>query len=259
MHGNNKSGIVLTSRDRLLLKEIAVGKIIDREIAKEIAGFASTTRANSRLLKLTRAGLLKRFFLGTRAGGTKALYCLSKKGAEIVGVPVRLIQRKSDSLLIGDQFVHHQLFINSIWVQVKFRQVPVPDVQFGRWLAFPSALSKQTPLIPDGYFELNTPSGLIPMFCEVDRGTETLKVFSKKISLYLQLALTGEFQVLFKQSRFRVLVATHSERRLNMLKALASKHTDKIFWFATLDDINKHGLFASIWQRPEGSQRVALL
>ena len=97
------------------------------------------------------------------------------------------------------------------------------------------------------------------MFLEVDRGTETLKVFSKKISLYLQLALTGEFQVLFKQSRFRVLVIAHSERRLNILKHLAAKHTDKIFWFATLYDINKQGLFAPIWQRPDGRTGLSLL
>jgi hypothetical protein len=259
MPGNNKERIVLTPRDRILLREIAVGKVINRELAKEIAGFKSTTRANTRLLQLTRAGLLKRFFLGTRAGGTKSLYCLSKRGALAAEVPVRLIQRRSDSLLVGDQFIEHQLLVNSIWVQVKFRPIPAPDIRCLRWLTFPSALSKQTPLIPDGYFELSSPSGLQSMFCEVDRGTETLKVWDKKISLYLQFALSGDFQVLFKQSRFRVLVAVHSERRLSILRRLTLKSTNKIFWFATLDDINRHGLFASIWQRPEASQRVALL
>ena len=64
MLGNNTCTIILTSRDRLLLKEIAIGKVIDREQAKRIAGFKSTTRANDRLLKLTRAGLLRRFFIG---------------------------------------------------------------------------------------------------------------------------------------------------------------------------------------------------
>ena len=252
MPGNSKTPIVLTSRDRLLLKELAIARVIDREIAKEIAGFASTTRANSRLLKLYRAGFLKRFFVGTEAGGRKSLYSLSKKGAEEIQVQVRLIQRKSDSLLIGDQFVEHQQDINAIWVQVKFRPIPLLDVQFARFLTFPSPLSKQTPLIPDGYFELNTPSGLACLFCEVDRGTETLKIWAKKISLYLDLAMTGEFQVLFKQSRFRVLVVAHSERRLNILRHAALRHTNKIFWFSTLKQIKREGLFAPIWQRPEG-------
>jgi hypothetical protein len=259
MPGNSACPIVLTDRDRLLLKELAIGKVIDREQAKRIAGFKSTTRANDRLLKLTRAGFLRRFFLDTRAGGTKAIYSLSAKGAQVVQIEGRLIKRKNNSLLVGDLFVEHQLAVNSIWIEAKFKPVPVPDVQFVRWLAFPSALSKSTPLMPDGYFELKSTSGMHCLFCEVDRGTESLKVWSRKISLYLQLAASGEFQVLFKQSRFRVLVATLSERRLNILRRTAALHTEKIFWFATLEEINKKGLFAPIWKRPVGEQKVPLL
>ena len=53
-------------RDRKLFEELAVMRVIDREQAKIVAGFGSTTRANARLLALTRAGLLRRFFLGRR-------------------------------------------------------------------------------------------------------------------------------------------------------------------------------------------------
>ena len=259
MPGNSTCPVVLTDRDRLLLKELAIGKVIDREQAKKIVGFNSTTRANDRLLKLTRAGFLRRFFLGTRAGGTKAIYSLSAKGARTVQIESRLIQRKNNSLLVGDLFVEHQLAVNSIWIQAKFTAVPVPDVQFVRWLTFPTALSKSTPLMPDGYFELRSTSGMYCLFCEVDRGTESLKVWSKKISLYLQFATSGEFQTLFKQSRFRVLVAAVSERRLNILRRTTALHTEKIFWFATLEEINRKGLFDPIWRRPVGEQKVPLL
>src|SRR6478752_3394702 len=109
MPGNSACSIVLTDRDRLLLKELAIGEVIDREQAKRIAGFKSTTRANDRLLKLVRAGFLRRFFLGTRAGGTKAIYSLSAKGAQVVHIEGRLIKRKNNSLLVGDLFVEHQL------------------------------------------------------------------------------------------------------------------------------------------------------
>jgi hypothetical protein len=259
MPGNSAYPIVLTDRDRLLLKELAIGKVIDREQAKKIAGFKSTTRANDRLLKLTRAGFLRRFFLGTRAGGTKAIYSLSAKGAQAVQIEGRLIKRKNNSLLVGDLFVEHQLAVNSIWVEAKSTPIPVPDVHFVHWLVFPSALSKSTPLMPDGYFELKSTAGMYCLFCEVDRGTESLKVWSRKISLYLQLAASGEFHVLFKQSRFRVLVAALSERRLNVLRRTTALHTEKIFWFATLEEINKKGLFAPIWKRPVGEQKVPLL
>src|SRR6266700_3939623 len=105
MRGNNQQRVVITERDKLLLKELGIARIVDREQSKEIAGFQSTTRVNDRLLKLTQSGLLKRFFLGTRAGGTKALYSLSRKGATLAEVPGRIIHRRQDSLLVGDQFV----------------------------------------------------------------------------------------------------------------------------------------------------------
>lgn len=259
MPGNSSCPVVLTNRDRLLLREISIGKVVDREQVKVIAGFHSTTRVNDRLLKLSRAGLLKRFFIGTRTGGTKALYALSPKGAQAVDAQGRLIARKRDALLIGDLFVEHQLAVNALWIKAKFTAIPVPDVRFRRWLAFPTVLSKDAPLLPDGYFELNSNIGIHCLFCEVDRGTESLKVWSKKVSLYLQLATSGEFQVLFRQSRFRVLVALNTERRLGNLRRAVALQTEKIFWFATLEEINQEGLFAPIWRRPGSDQRVPLI
>ena len=65
MTGNNKKrGLVVQSRDRRLFEELPVMRVVDREQAKIVAGFGSTTRANARLLALVRAGLLRRFFLG---------------------------------------------------------------------------------------------------------------------------------------------------------------------------------------------------
>src|SRR6202035_1800324 len=69
MTGNNGKGIVVQERDRHLFRVLAILGVIDREQAKQIARFGSTTRANVRLLALTRAGLLRRFYLGTERGG----------------------------------------------------------------------------------------------------------------------------------------------------------------------------------------------
>src|SRR5882724_2210165 len=86
--GNNHRSIVVQERDRHLLRELGVMRVVDREQAKTVAGFGSITRVNARLLALTRAGLLRRFFAGTTAGGAKALYALSAKGAQLIGVPL---------------------------------------------------------------------------------------------------------------------------------------------------------------------------
>lgn len=259
MPGNNSVHVLTTARDLLIFRALWKGGVADGEQIKKIAQFGATTTLNLRLHKLVQAGFLNRFYVGTRAGGRKALYALAKKGARTIQLQGRLIRRTPNSLLVGDQFIEHRLAVNSIWIQVEFSPVPIPDVQFVRWLTFPAVLSQQTPLIPDGYFELRSLSGTHSMFCEVDRGTESLKVWDKKITYYLQLAVRGEFEQLFKQTRFRVLVAVSSQRRLETIRRTALKHTDKIFWFATLEDINREGLFGSIWLRPKETERQSLL
>src|SRR3984893_13937163 len=126
MIGNNRKGIVIQDRDRQLLRELAIMRLIDREQAKCVAGFRSTRRVNSRLLILTRAGLLRRFFLGTKGGGQKALYALSPTGAKLVDVPFRGPRRAHDEILVADFFVMHQLSINEINCLLKYRPIPPP-------------------------------------------------------------------------------------------------------------------------------------
>lgn len=62
MGGNRRIGMVLQERDRRFLTELAAMRVVDRDQAKAAAGFGSITRVNARLLTLTRAGLLRRFF-----------------------------------------------------------------------------------------------------------------------------------------------------------------------------------------------------
>lgn len=257
----NEVRIVVTDRDRRLLRELVEARVIDREQAAEISGRRSATirATNYRLLTLTRAGLLNRFFIGTRAGGIKALYSISAKGAALVGAQARPLQRTRDSVLVGDQFVHHQLMVNAVLIQVKYRPIPVEGVQFVRWISFSGALSNSIALIPDGYFQLESLTGMHSMFLEVDRGTEPQKTWSKKVGLYLQLATSGEFERMFQQQRFRVLVVAESERRLLQIRRTVAQQVQKVFWFSTLDVINRDGLFAAHWLRPVGDERQSLL
>src|SRR3989442_15252249 len=105
MTGNRRTGIVLQDRDRHLLSELSVMRIIDREMTKLVAGFGSTTQVNTRLLELTRAGLLRRFFVGSIASGRKAIYTLSPKGADLVTAKLGGIHRPAGRLIVGDRFI----------------------------------------------------------------------------------------------------------------------------------------------------------
>ena len=250
--------MVLQHRDLEFFKMLGrYARVVDREQAMKFAGFNSQTRANARLLKLSANGFLRRYFLGTLKGGSKALYTLAPKGALAAVTENRPVIRPKESLLVGDPFVNHQLAINEVHIAARFT-LPT-NCNFVRFLPFPAPLTKAVPLIPDGYFEIETPSGVRPAFIEVDCGTESLKVWTKKTSLYLQLAISGAFKKLFEREQFRVLVVTASDRRLQSIRKTVAKQTPKIFWFSTLEQIKCEGFWHAIWQRPEGSSKLSLL
>ncbi len=259
MSGNEHRGMVIQERDRHLLRELAVMRVIDREQAKIVAGFTSTTRANARLLALTRTELLRRFFLGTTAAGQKALYALSVKGAQLVGVPLRAPRRRKDETLVADFVVQHQLTVNEMYCAVKYGSMNLNGFSFRRWMAFHEPLLPGLRLIPDGYAEWQTPSGVVGAFLEIDLGHEGLTIWKEKVRNYLQLALSRECERRFSQHRFRVLVIAPSERRLRSIRTAVVSATQKLFWFASLEAIRADGFFAPVWLRPTGEERKPLL
>lgn len=259
MTGSKHCGVVLQDRDRHLLSELDILRIIDREMAKVLVGFGSTRRANSRLLQLTRAGVLRHFFVGSIAHGRKAVYTLSPKGAELVSAKFGGIHRASGRLVVGDRFVEHQMGINEMYLAVKYRQSANPAIRLRRWLTFRQSIAEAIKLTPDAYFELDSGGAVRALFLEVDLGTEALAVWRQKTACYLQLAVSGEFLKRFRQTQFRVLVVASSERRLGNLRATVARSTDKVFWFTTFDSINRDGFWSPIWLRPTGDQRHSLL
>src|SRR5664280_308848 len=247
----NSTRLLVQPRDRELLKQISICRIVDREQVKHLGHFGSTTRANVRLLKLTRAGLLRRYFSGS-AGGPRALYTLTTKGAVVGNAPETSVARSPGQLLIGDVFVEHQLALNSVYIAI-FRSLPAEAAVQG-WRTFRLPLSSAVALTPDGYFEIVSNGLVRPMFLEVDLGTETLSIWKKKIELYLKLATAGEFQNSFGHDHFSVLVVTTSNRRIQSLRNLVSRYTQKVFWFSNIKIIQSEGFWAPVWLRPGGAQ-----
>jgi len=97
------------------------------------------------------------------------------------------------------------------------------------------------------------------MFIEMDMGTETAKIWKKKVSEYVTFAVSGEFQNVFALPQFRVLVVTSSAKRLENLSKVISRMTPKIFWLATLEDLKASGPWSPIWFRPAGDQKHSIL
>jgi hypothetical protein len=243
MAGTKRRMVALQDRDRHLFEELGVMRVIDRDQAKVVAGFQSTRRVNDRLLTLSRGGFLKRIPLGS---SEQIAYALAGTPPQpSAAIPMVL-------------FVRHQLAVNVVYLLAKYSELPV-GVRLLRWVRFDQPLSKTLPLIPDGYFEIESAAQTRPMFLEMDLGTEALPVWQKKTQLYLQLALSGEFTKIFAQSQFRVLVVANTERRMQNIRAAVLKSTDKIFWFTSQETIQRDGLWSPIWLRPQGDQHQSLL
>ena len=157
-------------------------------------------------------------------------------------------------MLVADTFVQHQLTINEIYCALKWKAIPIPQITFERWLAFYQPLASGLSLIPDGYVEFQTPSGMSAAFLEVDLGHEVSAIWKEKVRNYLQFAVSGECQRQFDQQRFRVLVLANSERRLQSIRKAVALVTEKLFWFATLESVRSDQIFQPIWLRPTGDE-----
>ncbi len=259
MRGNDpRRGLVLQPRDRHLLTELAKLRVIDREQARLVGPFQSLTRINTRLLELTRAGLLTRMAVGTVRGGHKFLYSLSRHGAQLVGQPFRAVPFKTDTVLAGNVFLEHQLRINAMYSQPASQPIPA-GVRLLRWRTFHQPITSEIALIPDAYLELDTPQGPRAMFVEMDLGTESLRIWRRKTQAYLQLALSGAFTARFLQPQFRVLVVVPSERRRHTVRGAVGALTTKIFWFAMFEVLTGHALWTASWLRPGDDQPKPLL
>jgi hypothetical protein len=78
------------------------------------------------------------------------------------------------------------------------------------------------------------------------------------VDAYLKFAVSGDFLRRFHHPQFRVLVIANTYRRLDSLIHTVQQRTSKIFWFTTIDDINRAGIWSAIWQRPNDASPRAL-
>lgn len=251
MNGNNH--IVIQSRDIEILRAVSVLRAVDRMQAMTIGGFGSICRVNATMLRLVRAGFLNRFFLGVGLGSKKAIYTVSQKGAGVAGVPYRRFRRKQDALYSGDLFLAHQLLLNDIYLSLHKNCGPI---RIQNWKTFESPLPGSS-VIPDAYFEIATTDAIKPVFLEVDKSTESKKVWKKKAASYLSFALSGGFEKVFGHAQFRVAVVTTGKSQLGRIQSAISEQTSKVFWLTTFDDIKSVGFLSAIWLRPKAQEKVS--
>lgn len=249
MIGNKN--IIIQARDLKLLRTTALLRFIDRQQATIIGGFSSVPRVNATMLRLLKAKLLQRFFLGVGVGTRKSIYSISKKGAALVGMPYRRLRRESNGLYSGDLFLEHQLLLNDIYLAI---HRPELAALVQNWRTFDRPLPHSS-VIPDAYFEIIRDQIIKPVFLEVDKATESKTIWKKKTAGYLSFALSGAFEKTFGHSQFRVAVITTQQQALKRIQSAISEQTSKVFWLTTFSAIKTAGFFSAIWQRPSGEDK----
>lgn len=249
MTGTNR--VIIQPRDLEILRTTALLRAVDREQARAIGGFTSITRVNATMLRLVKAGLLNRFFLGVGLGTQKSIYTISRKGAAVAHVSYRRLRRKSNGLYSGDIFLEHQLLLNDIFLSL---QKNGASVTVQNWKTFEQPLPSSA-IIPDAYFELSKGELTRAVFLEVDKATEPKKTWKKKAAGYLSFALSDAFHKTFGHSQFRVAVITTTEPQLRRIQSAISGQTSKVFWLTTFSEVKASGFLSAIWRRPSGGEK----
>ncbi len=246
-------GMVLTDRDRAIVRDVAEFQILSRTHLQTLGHFQSKTRANAVLLRLVEHQYLNRRYLPAVAGTMRALYVPGLAAEAVVGDSTAGGEVRRRLATLSNLFVAHQLEVTE--VRLMFRP---PACHVDRWLSERDLRDCQLGIVPDGHVEYSLATGQFGAFLELDRGTETLDRWRRKVAAYTKLADSPRYRQLFNRTYFRVLAIAPSSMRLDHLCRVTAQVTDKVFWFTTLRSLREHGPFGRIWRRPRGADFHAL-
>jgi len=229
--------------------------------------------ATKRLYTLFHNGYLERLFLPVRGGVavSPTLYLLGKKGADelsLCGEYLNFYWAK-DHLKVGTLFLSHSLAISEFRLKITLA-CRMAGISILEWqgegalkkdydrvtVTSSSGVSRQFPIIPDGYFVLQTTKGKRHFVLELDRGTMEGKRFKAKVEGYTAYFESGAYKERYGTKSLRVLTVTETQRRMKNLKVITERAGGKSrFWFASLDTLTAENILTnavwSIAQRPD--------
>jgi len=195
----------ITHRDVLIVKDVALSRILSRDDLIHLRYFNSIPRANARLLTLVKAGMLRRlatpFF-------HQSLYIATKRASEVVGERIApLVESRSSS----PRFVQHSLQTTALRIALTRKMSAGWRFEQQLWRRLEGGYSHQ--LRPDGCLLAD-----VPVFLETDMGHCSLPRFREKVLGYHYLATSGQCANLYGFSDFRLLIATTGSLRARHLR-----------------------------------------
>jgi hypothetical protein len=266
-------------RDVEVLKAVYEYRVMTHtQLTQLVFGNNHPSVATKRLYTLYHNGYLERKFLPARGGVavSPTLYLLGERGASELAVSgeYRHFYWSREHLKIGTLFLAHSLAISEFRLKLTLacraagneilewrgeRELK-KDYDRVRIKTF-SGSNRQVPIIPDGYFVLQTAEGKRHFMLELDRGTMEGKRFRTKVEGYTAYCKSGAYAERFGTKSLRVLTVTESFRRMKNLKGITERAGGKSrFWFASLDVLSEQSLLLEpVWYVADRSEQHALL
>lgn len=264
----------LMPRDIEVLKAVYEYRVLTHsQLTQLIFSNNHPSIATKRLYTLFHNGYLERLFLPVRGGVavSPTLYLLGKKGADelsLCGEYLNFYWAK-DHLKVGTLFLSHSLAISEFRLKITLA-CRMAGISILEWqgegalkkdydrvtVTSSSGVSRQFPIIPDGYFVLQTTKGKRHFVLELDRGTMEGKRFKAKVEGYTAYFESGAYKERYGTKSLRVLTVTETQRRMKNLKVITERAGGKSrFWFASLDTLTAENILTnavwSIAQRPD--------
>ncbi len=274
----------ITDRDRAILNAIGRCRILTAKHVEALF-FASasgrgtnTSYCQYRLQQLYHRGYLARDEQPQKLseGRKPLLYALDRAGArtlaETVNPAAERPSRPGRAAAFSPLFLDHLLATNDVLIAFTLAARRA-GMSISAWadelnlrkrhatdrvtITGPGDRTKDTAVVPDGYFTLKVGEKTQHFFLEIDRGTMTgersvwgKKDWARKITGYLAYYHTGLFRRRYHTKSLRVLTVTSSAKRLENLLAITEKTGGKArFWFTTFDHLaSGTALTSPIWR-----------
>ena len=273
-------GISVQPRDVLILMAVACHYryLTTRQIHMLFFG-GSMSKTRLRLTKLYHNRYLDRVHRPTVKGSGEAIYCLDKRGADMLASKLD-VDRGSmlwhgRSKHLSPDSLEHAIRISDFRVAMSVAcertglatmtgdwidEQILKDLKQEVRVPSPSDPDRHTqcPLAADGYFRMELADGVLQSFMlEIDMGTESNRRFAQRVRAYREYLRSGKYAELFGSASFKALIVTTSSRRAENLLNTARRAGDKtMFWFTDFSQYSHDGelvpeqLMRRIWRVP---------
>lgn len=274
----------LTARDIRVVTWVYEMRFLTREQVQNLEFSPSTASyCKRRLALLYHNGYVDRKFIPSVGsfGSTRAVYCLTTKGARLVahemGSELRVLDWRKRSTHRELYFLKHTLGINDFRIcmiraadHLKFAldwtdERTLRRLEARDYVADPKIAGSRLAVVPDGYFRLARDGAEVGFALELDRATVEEKPFKAKVRTYGEWKRSGLYRKRYGLNSLRVLFVLapnpRDPHRLARMKRWTEAEGGRsLFWFASLDALAPMSILeARIWQVAGRDGRFALL